>query len=912
MAVQYGMNINPQGPGGQPDAPEDLKSAAWVRYPFLKADLRYDTLARAYQDYDPIVDQYHALDVRSLIVLNQQTFSGPGGRAPWGYGGTWPEYAQTFAAECGQIAAHYKGKNVAYEIWNEGDIQGAASVYVAPTDFAPVLGQAAAAIRAADPDAPVVFGGLAAGAGDAVKYVQEVQSALGGSLPVDAIGVHPYGQWPPTMNKPNIPTGWFGTLDAAMHTYINGFGGVPIWITEIGVSEANPIDQPYWAAIADYMRAFCAYVEVNYSDHVPVLVWFAWSDIMRNAGITRNNQPKQPIYDTFFEIARAGASGALQPARPKTVVVGVLTPTTTDPTLKVRQGPSTGAAILDQVVEGDRLAVLEDWGAALAKIGPNSQQWVNVRSPKGIAGWCAGWYLRTIEEAQPAVPETEKSATEPTVPPQAGGAFQNGSFEEGWTDMPPTSYGLVNQQPKGWALRWQEPGETLFDSAEKVTGIPECVHKLAGQLPPNEQLGAENALILDGSTTYKIFNSAAVFGAELRQTVTHLAPGSKGVVKAPIFISAYDAQDPYAAEAGLWVNSVGGWQNLATSPHRTWFTHKAEFTVPDGGAINILIRVKSKWRSPVDFFIDNVTMEITSTAAAATPPPPADIPTTAAVPTIDTTTVTTAAPPPSTTPALRVTPTAYQLKIRSGPATTYPILAVVDPGDVLAVLEDESSARAKLGQDGQWINVRTPSGAVGYSAAWYLAVVEADAPPPVSPPTPPAPEEIPASLTVTPTAPELKVRAGAGTQYDILAVVNPGDHLDAIEEWSTAAGKLGHQDQWLKVRTAAGVIGWSAAWYLKTVDPGGDETPEPWSGDLYPAPMADYVFTNPYGGPNGHKGWDLAKEGEPIYCGPNGGYVIRALTCTKCTEDKPSTRHHTPQPDLNAVFNDPAWGYGFG
>ena len=37
--------------------------------------------------------------------------------------------------------------------------------------------------------------------------------------------------------------------------------------------------------------------------------------------------------------------------------------------------------------------------------------------------------------------------------------LQNGSFSEGWDDMPPTSFHLINQQPKGWTLRWLEVGE---------------------------------------------------------------------------------------------------------------------------------------------------------------------------------------------------------------------------------------------------------------------------------------------------------------------------------------------------------------------------------------------------------------------------------------------------------------------
>ncbi|MCP5094394.1 MAG: hypothetical protein GY943_02445, partial [Chloroflexi bacterium] len=84
--------------------------------------------------------------------------------------------------------------------------------------------------------------------------------------------------------------------------------------------------------------------------------------------------------------------------------------------------------------------------------------------------------------------------------------LKNGSFTEGWTDMPPAPGNLINQQPNGWKLRWIEQDESLFGTGDKATGVPECVHKLAKQLPANEQLGAKDALILAGDTTYKIFH----------------------------------------------------------------------------------------------------------------------------------------------------------------------------------------------------------------------------------------------------------------------------------------------------------------------------------------------------------------------------------------------------------------------
>ena len=196
--------------------------------------------------------------------------------------------------------------------------------------------------------------------------------------------------------------------------------------------------------------------------------------------------------------------------------------------------------------------------------------------------------------------------------------LKNGSFTEGWTDLPPTPGHLINQQPNGWILNWIEPGESLFGAGDVARGVPECVHKLAGQLPPNEQLGGPDALILAGDTTYKIFHASSAFGVQLSQKVTGLKPGSQATLTVPILAVLYNETDPFGAESGIWVNGEGKWVNGGQMGNRKWFRHKVTFTVPDDGTAVIEVRVKSKWMRPKDFFIDGITLE----ATAVTSPPP--------------------------------------------------------------------------------------------------------------------------------------------------------------------------------------------------------------------------------------------------------------------------------------------------
>lgn len=198
--------------------------------------------------------------------------------------------------------------------------------------------------------------------------------------------------------------------------------------------------------------------------------------------------------------------------------------------------------------------------------------------------------------------------------------LKNGSFSEGWTNLPPTPGFLINQQPNHWQLRWIEPGQSLFGAGDTAGGVPECVHKLADQLPPDEQLGGSNALILAGTATYKIFHGGSPFGAELKQMVTGLTPGTTAVLTAPVLVVLNNETDPFGAESGVWVNGAGGWVNGGQMGNRQWFHHTVQFTVPDSGTAEVIIRVKSKWARAKDFFIDGVTLVAEESPVLLDPP----------------------------------------------------------------------------------------------------------------------------------------------------------------------------------------------------------------------------------------------------------------------------------------------------
>lgn len=402
--MEFGININVRHPVGQPNDVNQLKDVVWVRYVFSAAASR-ESIDQAYATYDATVDRYNSVGVRSLIILNQETFWGNG---PWD-NGNWTQYANDFAAAITPIVQRYKGKNVAYEVWNEGDIQGHSSIYYPPADFANFLKAVGGAIRANDPDAPIILGGLAAGAGEAAPYVKAVKQAMGGVWPVDAVGIHPYGQWTPNFAQKPTWGGWFGQMKDYMAHMRRELPDETFWMTEIGVSESVNFPPDQYPMVQKFMQGVYDFLSTSYAGVVPVLHWFAWSDVMRQAGIVdSNNNPKGSVYETFMAIAQksptvssvaagtgsssgtqASASGTTAQPTSASVTVRVLENVDA---INVRDTAGSSGQVIGTAQAGDVLPVVEDLKTAAVKIGLYDQ-WIQVQLSDGQTGWIAAWYV---------------------------------------------------------------------------------------------------------------------------------------------------------------------------------------------------------------------------------------------------------------------------------------------------------------------------------------------------------------------------------------------------------------------------------------------------------------------------------------------------------------------------------------
>ncbi|MEU6340553.1 cellulase family glycosylhydrolase [Streptomyces sp. NPDC046977] len=159
-----------------------------------------------------------------------------------------PADPDIFAAFAKMVAERYAPMGIhTWEVWNEENI-GFWKPAADPKAYTELLRVTSQALRAADPKAYVVMGGLAvSGTTDRnmspTDFLDAV-SKLGGNKYVDAVGYHPF-------NYPTLPSATPGTgtpferissardnLVAVLGKY--GTPGTPIWLTETGAPTSGP------------------------------------------------------------------------------------------------------------------------------------------------------------------------------------------------------------------------------------------------------------------------------------------------------------------------------------------------------------------------------------------------------------------------------------------------------------------------------------------------------------------------------------------------------------------------------------------------------------------------------------------------------------------------------------------------
>lgn len=171
---------------------------------------------------DPLVNKIATRDMDVLGMLYDTPSWLSGKQDPHAA----PNKPELFARFAADTALHYSGQIDSWEIWNEQNIPRFWAI-PNPEAYAALLQAVYPAIKAVDPDATVITGGLSPdGSGiDSVQFITRMYQAGAGGY-FDAVALHPY-------SFPQLPS-----LDSvtAVHDVMTAYGdgAKKIWLTEVG------------------------------------------------------------------------------------------------------------------------------------------------------------------------------------------------------------------------------------------------------------------------------------------------------------------------------------------------------------------------------------------------------------------------------------------------------------------------------------------------------------------------------------------------------------------------------------------------------------------------------------------------------------------------------------------------------
>jgi hypothetical protein len=230
-----------------------------------------------------------------------------------------PANPQDYASMLNYVAARFGHRVAAYEIWNEEDEPRWWTGAPDPAAYVALLKASYPAVKAADPDATVVLGGLT---GNDYPYLEGVYAA-GGKGSFDAVGVHtdtscnvlsPYDFLRGADNR-MIPDSFLAYREVHSVMLANG-DNKPIWMTELSWRTTSATcSEGTWAGqkpegVSEERQALYleqAYHCLDEDPYVQVALWFPLTDEASvSAGLVRANGSRKPSFQAMREYAHKG------------------------------------------------------------------------------------------------------------------------------------------------------------------------------------------------------------------------------------------------------------------------------------------------------------------------------------------------------------------------------------------------------------------------------------------------------------------------------------------------------------------------------------------------------------------------------------------------------------------------------
>ena len=301
--LTWGIPSSDFAPTGQ--AISDV-GAGWVRLEFRwneaepssKGSYDSNIIAR----YDRAIDTARAAGAKVLVFVNGSPRWASGSRIPM----MKPQNPADYADFVRFVAARYAGKVSAWEVWNEQNTSRFWPSGPSPSAYVPLLKAAYPAVKAADPNALVVFGGVSQ---NDYSFIEGAYAA-GAKGYFDVMAVHPY----PGTNPPEAvwheggriaPTAFTGFREVRSSMLARG-DDKPIWLTEFGWSTTTEAWGVTQAQQADYLTR--AYKLLESYPYIAIAYWYNlrnnhWDDDAdtweTQLGLMRTDFSHKPSYDAF-------------------------------------------------------------------------------------------------------------------------------------------------------------------------------------------------------------------------------------------------------------------------------------------------------------------------------------------------------------------------------------------------------------------------------------------------------------------------------------------------------------------------------------------------------------------------------------------------------------------------------------
>jgi hypothetical protein len=308
-AAELGLNVNGAVAGGSQQTMTDLSTldAKWARH-FLFWDDVDDAGLRL---YDAMAAEEDQRGVKTLLTVASAH-------------GQQPQSPQAYADFVGRLAARFRGRVEAYEIWNEADEGLFWNGGPQPAAYVDLLRRSHDAIKAADPGATVVFSPTV---GNNYGFVADAYQA-GAKGHFDAMAVHT-----DTVCLDRAPSYYYREPDGRLGrftflayrevraTMLANGDDKPIWMTEFGWSAAQHTcefgasagQKPAGVSEADQAAYLLQAMNCMEADpFLQVAMWFNDRDLrgdgkMANMyGLRRYDGTARPAFDAFRTWATGG------------------------------------------------------------------------------------------------------------------------------------------------------------------------------------------------------------------------------------------------------------------------------------------------------------------------------------------------------------------------------------------------------------------------------------------------------------------------------------------------------------------------------------------------------------------------------------------------------------------------------